>query len=196
MPAWAAAANRGDAAAVAAMYNRKTNATMLPPGMDLQKGRAAIEKKNRGRARRRVPASGNFTLTTIDVSQVGPQHRAGKSDGSASTHRPPKKKRVMVNGKYVRRLEAGSAANGCWTSIFGTPTSSRDHRFRRSGPTSDHATFGRGASAYGNNCSPVFPASSTKIAPDRAISFGPLPRIFLLAVPPAGSATSDCRFVV
>jgi hypothetical protein len=31
--AWAAAANRGDAAAVAAMYTE--NATMLPPGVDI-----------------------------------------------------------------------------------------------------------------------------------------------------------------
>ena len=40
--AWAAAANKGDAAGVAAMYTE--TATMLPPGMDIQKGRAAIEK--------------------------------------------------------------------------------------------------------------------------------------------------------
>src|ERR1700677_559625 len=65
--AWAAAANRGDAAAVAAMYT--DTATMLPPGADIQKGRAAFEKTVGSIGRSGVR---NFTLTTLDVEQLGP----------------------------------------------------------------------------------------------------------------------------
>jgi uncharacterized protein (TIGR02246 family) len=39
--AWAAAFNRGDASAVAAMYTE--DAFVLPPGAEMVKGRAAIE---------------------------------------------------------------------------------------------------------------------------------------------------------
>jgi uncharacterized protein (TIGR02246 family) len=39
--AWTAAFNKGDAAAVAAMYT--LDAVVLPPGADMVKGRAAIE---------------------------------------------------------------------------------------------------------------------------------------------------------
>lgn len=93
--AWAAAANRGDAAGVAAMYTE--NATMLPPGMDIQKGRAAIEKTIAA-----IGGSGirNFALTAIDVSQVGSD--TAREIGRFSLEAPaPKKKWVKVNGKYV-----------------------------------------------------------------------------------------------
>jgi uncharacterized protein (TIGR02246 family) len=93
--AWAAAANRGDAAAVAAMYTE--NATMLPPGMDMQYGRAAIEKTVA-----KLGGSGirNFVLTAIDVSQVGPD--TAREIGRFIVDAPgPKKKLVKVDGKYV-----------------------------------------------------------------------------------------------
>jgi len=93
--AWSASANRGDAAAVAAMYTE--NATMLPPGMDMQKGRAAIEKTIAT-----IGGSGvrNFVLTAIDVSQVGPD--TAREIGRVTVEAPaPKKKWVTLTGKYV-----------------------------------------------------------------------------------------------
>jgi uncharacterized protein (TIGR02246 family) len=93
--AWAAAANRGDAAAVAAMYTE--TATMLPPGMEMQKGRAAIEKT--------VAALGhsgirNFALASVDVAQVGPD--TAREIGRFSLDaRNPKKHWVKIEGKYV-----------------------------------------------------------------------------------------------
>jgi uncharacterized protein (TIGR02246 family) len=93
--AWAAAANRGDAAAVAAMYTE--NATMLPPGMEMQQGRAAIQKTIAA-----IGGSGikNFALTAIDVSQVGPD--TAREIGRVTADAPaPKKKFVKVEGKYV-----------------------------------------------------------------------------------------------
>jgi uncharacterized protein (TIGR02246 family) len=93
--AWAAAANRGDAAAVAAMYTE--NATMLPPGVDIQQGRAAIEKTIA-----KIGGSGirNFALIAIDVSQVSPD--TAREIGRFSLESPaPKKKWMKVDGKYV-----------------------------------------------------------------------------------------------
>ena len=93
--AWAAAANRGDAAGVAAMYTE--NATMLPPGMEMQKGRAAIEKTVAA-----IGGSGvrNFALTAVDVAQVGPD--TAREIGRFTAEAPaPKKKWVTLSGKYV-----------------------------------------------------------------------------------------------
>jgi len=93
--AWAAAANRGDAAAVAAMYTE--TATMLPPGVDMQKGRAAIQKTIAN-----IGGSGikNFALTTVDVAQVGPD--TAREIGRFSLDAPgPRKHWVKVEGKYV-----------------------------------------------------------------------------------------------
>ena len=93
--AWAAAANRGDAAAVAAMYT--DSATMLPPGADIQKGRSAIEKTVGSIGRSGVR---NFTLTTLDVEQLGPN--AAREIGQFTLDAPgPKKKSVKVYGKYA-----------------------------------------------------------------------------------------------
>jgi uncharacterized protein (TIGR02246 family) len=93
--AWAAAANRGDGAAVAAMYTE--NATMLPPGMDMQKGRTAIEKTVAAWAGAGVK---NFQLTAIDVAQIGPDtaREIGRFSADVSA---PKKKLVKIEGKYV-----------------------------------------------------------------------------------------------
>jgi uncharacterized protein (TIGR02246 family) len=64
--AWTAAFNRGDAAAVAAMYTE--DAYVLPPGADMVKGRTAIE----GFWRQAVQQLGDAKLTTIDVLHLGP----------------------------------------------------------------------------------------------------------------------------
>lgn len=93
--AWAAAANKGDAAGVAAMYTE--GAAMLPPGMPMQKGRAAIQKtvETLGGAGVR-----NFALTALDVSQVGPD--TAREIGKFAADVPgPKKKLVGIEGKYV-----------------------------------------------------------------------------------------------
>jgi uncharacterized protein (TIGR02246 family) len=93
--AWAAAANRGDAAAIAAMYTE--TATMLPPGTPIQKGRAAIEKTV---ATLGKTGTKNFSLTSIDVSQIGPD--TAREIGQYSLDAPgPRKKFVKVEGKYV-----------------------------------------------------------------------------------------------
>jgi uncharacterized protein (TIGR02246 family) len=93
--AWSVAANRGDAAAVAAMYTE--NATMLPPGADIQRGRAAIEQTVAGLGKTGIR---NISLAALDVSQVGPD--TAREIGRVSLEAPgPKKKWVKVDGKYV-----------------------------------------------------------------------------------------------
>ena len=64
--AWAAAFNKGDAAAVAAMYTE--DAYVLPPGAELIRGRAAIE----GFWRQAAQQMGDAKLTTVDVLPLGP----------------------------------------------------------------------------------------------------------------------------
>jgi uncharacterized protein (TIGR02246 family) len=93
--AWSAAANRGDAAAVAAMYTE--NATMLPPGMDIQRGRAAIQQTVIGLGKSGVR---NFALTAVDVSQVSPD--TTREIGRFNAEVPgPKTRWVRIDGKYV-----------------------------------------------------------------------------------------------
>jgi ketosteroid isomerase-like protein len=89
--------------AVAAKYTE--NATMPPPGMDIQKGRAAIEKTVAGLGGTGIR---NFALTAVDVSQVGPD--TAREIGRFSLDAPaPKKKWVKADGKYavVWKLVAG-----------------------------------------------------------------------------------------
>jgi uncharacterized protein (TIGR02246 family) len=64
--AWTAAFNKGDAAAVAAMYTE--DAYVLPPGAELIKGRAAIE----GFWRQAAQQMGDAKLTAVDVLPLGP----------------------------------------------------------------------------------------------------------------------------
>jgi uncharacterized protein (TIGR02246 family) len=64
--AWAAAFNKGDASAVAAMYTE--DAFVLPPGAEMVKGRAAIEAFWRQAAQQ----MGDAKFTTIDVLALGP----------------------------------------------------------------------------------------------------------------------------
>jgi uncharacterized protein (TIGR02246 family) len=93
--AWVAAANRGDAAAVAALYTE--TATMLPPGTQMQQGRAAIEKTVAGLGRSGIR---NFRVASVDVAQVGPD--TAREIGRFSLDAPgPKKHWVKVEGKYV-----------------------------------------------------------------------------------------------
>ena len=95
--AWAAAANKGDANAVGALYTE--NATMLPPGMDIQKGHPAIEKTVTALGQSGVR---NFTLEAIDVSQVGPDTAREIGRFSAEVPAPKKKKTwTKIEGKYV-----------------------------------------------------------------------------------------------
>ena len=64
---WTAAFNKGDAAAVAALYTE--DAYVLPPGSAMAKGRAAIEAFWRQAAQQ----MGDAKLTTLDVLPLGPE---------------------------------------------------------------------------------------------------------------------------
>jgi uncharacterized protein (TIGR02246 family) len=64
--AWTAAFNKGDAAAVAAMYTE--DAYVLPPGAELIKGRTGIE----GFWRQAAQQMRDAKLTTVDVLPLGP----------------------------------------------------------------------------------------------------------------------------
>jgi uncharacterized protein (TIGR02246 family) len=93
--AWVAAANKGDAASVGAMYTE--NATMLPPGMDIQRGHPAIEKTIMALGQSGVR---NFSLASVDLVQVGPD--TAREIGRLSAEVPgPKKKWIRIEGKYV-----------------------------------------------------------------------------------------------
>jgi uncharacterized protein (TIGR02246 family) len=93
--AWAAAANRGDAAAVASMYTE--TATMLPPGKEIQHGRAAIEQTVAGLGKAGVR---NVAFTALDVTQVGPD--TAREIGLFTADVPgPRKKLIQIAGKFV-----------------------------------------------------------------------------------------------
>jgi uncharacterized protein (TIGR02246 family) len=62
---WAAAFNKGDAAALAAMYT--SDAYVLPAGAPMVKGRTDIEKFMAGA----VQQLGEIKLTTLDVKPLG-----------------------------------------------------------------------------------------------------------------------------
>lgn len=64
---WAEAFNRGDAAAVAAMYT--ADAYVLPPGADMVKGHKAIEALWRDEMKQ----IDDVKITTIDVKRLGPR---------------------------------------------------------------------------------------------------------------------------
>ena len=63
---WAAAFNKGDAGAVAALYT--ADAYVLPPGAPMVKGRADIQKFWAGA----MQHHGDIKLTTLDVKPLGP----------------------------------------------------------------------------------------------------------------------------
>ena len=90
--AWAAAFNKGDASAVAAMYTE--DAFVLPPGAEMVKGRAAIEAFWRQAAQQ----MGDAKLTTVDVLPLGP--RAAREIGTVSLKsksQPPQE----ITAKYA-----------------------------------------------------------------------------------------------
>ncbi|HMD65279.1 MAG TPA: SgcJ/EcaC family oxidoreductase [Stellaceae bacterium] len=88
---WTAAFNKGDAAAVAALYTE--DAYVLPPGSDMVKGRAAIEAFWRQAAQQ----MGDAKLTTIDVLPLGPEAREVGTVTLKTKTQPPQE----VVGKYV-----------------------------------------------------------------------------------------------
>ena len=90
--AWTAAFNKGDAAAVAALYTE--DAYVLPPGSAMVKGRTAIEAFWRQAAQQMTDAK----LTTLDVLPLG--RSAAREIGTVSLKtksQPPQE----VVGKYV-----------------------------------------------------------------------------------------------
>ena len=89
---WTAAFNKGDAAAVAALYTE--DAYVLPPGSDMIKGRAAVETFWRQAAQQMTDAK----LTAVDVLPLGPD--AAREVGTVTLKtksQPPQE----VVGKYV-----------------------------------------------------------------------------------------------
>jgi uncharacterized protein (TIGR02246 family) len=90
--AWTAAFNKGDAAAVAALYTE--DAYVLPPGSAMVKGRAAIE----GFWRQAAQQMNDAKLTTVDVLPLG--RSAAREIGTVTLKtksQPPQE----VVGKYV-----------------------------------------------------------------------------------------------
>jgi len=89
---WTAAFNKGDAAAVAALYTE--DAYVLPPGSGIVKGRAAIEAFWRQAAQQMSDAK----LTTVDILPLG--RSAAREIGTVTLKtksQPPQE----VVGKYV-----------------------------------------------------------------------------------------------
>jgi uncharacterized protein (TIGR02246 family) len=89
---WTAAFNKGDAAAVAALYTE--DAYVLPPGSAMVEGRAAIEAFWRQAAQQMSDAK----LTTVDVLPLG--RSAAREIGTVTLKtksQPPQE----VVGKYV-----------------------------------------------------------------------------------------------
>jgi uncharacterized protein (TIGR02246 family) len=90
--AWSAAFDKGDAAAVAALYTE--DAYVLPPGAEIVKGRAAIEAFWRQAAQQLTDAK----LTTIDVLPLGPD--AAREIGTVTLKTKAQPPQEIV-GKYV-----------------------------------------------------------------------------------------------
>jgi uncharacterized protein (TIGR02246 family) len=89
---WTAAFNKGDAAAVAALYTE--DAYVLPPGSAMVKGRSAIEAFWRQAAQQMSDAK----LTTVDILPLG--RSAAREIGTVTLKtksQPPQE----VVGKYV-----------------------------------------------------------------------------------------------
>ena len=90
--AWSAAFNKGDAAAIAAMYAE--DAYVLPAGHDIVKGRAAIEQFWKGAAQQ----LGNAKLVVVDVAPLG--RRAAREIGTFSFTTKAQAPQPVI-GKYV-----------------------------------------------------------------------------------------------
>ena len=89
---WTEAFNRGDAAAVAAMYTE--DAYALPAGHDMVKGRAAIEAF----WKETMQQLGDAKLVVVDVVPLGP--RAAREIGTFSFQTKAQSPQPVV-GKYV-----------------------------------------------------------------------------------------------
>jgi uncharacterized protein (TIGR02246 family) len=90
--AWSDAFNKGDVAAVAAMYAE--DAYVLPPGHDIVKGRAAIEAFWKDAAQQ----LGGAKLVVVDVAPLGP--RAAREIGTVTLATKSQPSQTIV-GKYV-----------------------------------------------------------------------------------------------
>jgi uncharacterized protein (TIGR02246 family) len=91
---WMAAVNKGDTAAVGQLYTEQ--ATALPPGAPMVKGRAAIQKLWDDAIKSGVK---NVTLKTVGVEQFG---NAAREIGLFTLDMPDAQKQTMhVEGKYV-----------------------------------------------------------------------------------------------
>ncbi len=91
---WAAAFNKGDATAVAQFYTEQ--ATVLPPGAPMAKGRSAIQAFWQSTIQAGYK---NITLKALQVDQFG---SAAREIGAFTLDAPnPQKQMVHVEGKYV-----------------------------------------------------------------------------------------------
>jgi uncharacterized protein (TIGR02246 family) len=90
--AWTAAFNKGDSAAVAAMYTE--DAYVLPPGTEMVKGHAAIEAFWRQAAQQ----MGDAKLTTLDVLPLG---RAAAREIGTVTLKTKSQPPQEIVGKYA-----------------------------------------------------------------------------------------------
>ena len=90
--AWTAAFNKGDAAAVAAMYTE--DAYVLPPGAEMVKGRTGIEAIWRQAAQQ----MGDAKLTTLDVLPLG--RSAAREIGTVTLKTKSQPPQEIV-GKYA-----------------------------------------------------------------------------------------------
>jgi uncharacterized protein (TIGR02246 family) len=91
---WVAAFNKGDAAAVAQLYTEQ--ATALPPGAPMAKGRAAIQAFWQGAIQSGLT---NASLKALQVDQFG---TAAREIGQFSLDAlNAQKQTVHVEGKYV-----------------------------------------------------------------------------------------------
>jgi uncharacterized protein (TIGR02246 family) len=89
---WAAAFNKGDAAALTAMYT--DDAYVLPPGADLVQGKGAIQNL----WSQTVQQLGDAKLTTLDVQPLG---RSAAREVGTFTAKKKGQTPEQVDGKYV-----------------------------------------------------------------------------------------------
>jgi len=91
---WMEAVNKGDAAAVGQLYTEQ--ATALPPGAPIAKGRAAVQAFWAGAIQGGVK---NVTLKTLQIDAFG---NAAREIGTFGLDTPnAQKQTVHVEGKYV-----------------------------------------------------------------------------------------------
>lgn len=91
---WLAAYNKGDAAALTALYTDK--ATVLPPGTDLVTGHAAIQAFWDGAIK------SGLKVKSLDIVSVQRMGEGAREIGRVKAEAPgPDKQMVAVEGKYV-----------------------------------------------------------------------------------------------